>query len=160
MTQAVRPSKRASGTPWLEQLPGGVKGADGRYRSPIRRTKSLRIIYGAVGAILLASAFSQPGHAQAQIQIPGVGQLTVPGYGQAPPPSYHSPPGYGQAPPPGYGQGERYDHQHWEHCQHLEHREHEIRRRLENTAYGEDRERMEYYLHQIHEEREHECWHH
>jgi hypothetical protein len=120
----------------------------------------LRIIHVApLAAILLAGVFSQPAHAQAQITIPGVGQLTVPGYGQAPPPppGYRaSPPVYGQAPPPGYGEG---DHEHWEHCRHLEHREHEIRRRLEHTAYGEDRERMEYYLHQIHEEREHECWH-
>jgi hypothetical protein len=115
----------------------------------------LRIIHGApLAAILLASVMSQPAGAQAQITILGVGQLTVPGYGQAPPP-----PAYSQAPPPGYGQGEGYDHDRWEHCQRLEHREHEVRWRLEHTAYGEDRERMEYYLHQIHEEREHDCWH-
>jgi hypothetical protein len=54
----------------------------------------MQIIYCALFAVLLASAFSPPAHAQAQIAIPGVGQLTVPGPGQAPPP-----PGYGQAPP-------------------------------------------------------------
>jgi len=120
----------------------------------------LRIILGALVAILLASLFSQVAHAQAQIQIPGVGQLIVPGYQQAPPPRYQAPPpGYGQAPPPGYGQGGRYDHQHWEHCQRLETREHEIRERLEHTAYYEDRQRLEYRLHQIHEERRQQCRH-
>jgi hypothetical protein len=87
----------------------------------------LQIIVDVLVAILLASLFSQVAHAQAQIQMPGGGQLTVPGYQQAPPP------GYGQAPPPGYGQGGTYDHQHWEHCQRLENREHEIRERLGNV---------------------------
>jgi hypothetical protein len=98
---------------------------------------SLRIIYGTLAAILLSGVFLQPAHAQAQLNIPGVGQLTVPGYGQAPPPppGYRaSPPVYGQAPPPGYGQGDRYDHEHREHCQRLEHREHELRRRLETPV--------------------------
>jgi hypothetical protein len=30
---------------------------------------------------------------------------------------------------------------------------------LEHTAYGEDRERIEYRLREIHEQRE-QCWHH
>lgn len=112
----------------------------------------MRIILGALVAAFLAGLFSQIAYAQAQIQIPGVGQLTVPGYQQPPPPPY-------QGPPPGYGQGERYDHQHWEHCQRLESREHEIRERLEHTAYYEDRQRLEYRLHQIHEERRQQCRH-
>ena len=130
----------------------------------------MQIIYFALFAALLASAFSPPAHAQAQIAIPGVGQLTVPGpgqappppgYGQAPPPGYgQAPPsGYGQAPPSGYGQGDRNDHERREHCERLRDREHEIRQRLEHTAYGEDRERMEYRLREIHEQRE-QCWHH
>ena len=128
----------------------------------------MRIILGALVAAFLAGLFSQVAHAQAQIQIPGVGQLTVPGYQQPPPPGYQGPPpgygqapppGYGQAPPPGYGQGERYDHQHWEHCQRLESREHEIRERLQHTAYYEDRQRLEYRLHEIHEERQQQCRH-
>ena len=57
---------------------------------------ALQIIFGASVAILLVSLFSQAAYAQAQIQIPGVGQLTVPGYQQPPPPRY-------QGPPPDYG---------------------------------------------------------
>jgi hypothetical protein len=120
----------------------------------------LRIIVDVLVAILLASLFSPVAHAQAQIQIPGGGQLTVPGYQQAPPPRYQGPPpGYGQAPPPGYGEGGPYDPQHWEHCQRLENREHEIRERLEHTAYYEDRQRLEYRLQQVREERRQECRH-
>lgn len=120
----------------------------------------MRIIFGALVATFLASLFSQIAHAQAQIQIPGVGQLIVPGYQQPLPPGYQGPPpGYGQAPPPGYGQGGSYDRQHWEHCQRLESREHEIRERLQHTAYYEDRQRLEYRLHQIHEERRQQCRH-
>lgn len=47
-----------------------------------------------------------------------------------------------------------------EHRQRFAYREHEIRKRLELPAYDQDRERMEHRLHQIHEERERQCWRH
>jgi hypothetical protein len=45
-----------------------------------------------------------------------------------------------------------------EHCERLEDAEHEIRERLAYTPYGEERERLEYRLGEIHQERE-RSWH-
>ena len=62
-------------------------------------------------------------------------------------------------PPPGYGPGERWrvEQVFREHCERLENAEHEIRDRLAYTPYGEERERLQYRLGEIHQERE-RCW--
>jgi hypothetical protein len=70
-----------------------------------------------------------------------------PGPGYAPPPA-HPAPGYG--PPPGYSEEQAYR----ERCDGLRHEEREIRDRLGYTPYGEERERLQYRLGQIHTERE------
>lgn len=44
-----------------------------------------------------------------------------------------------------------------EHCERLESAEHEMRDRLAYTPYGEERERLQYRLGEIHQERE-RCW--
>jgi CVNH domain len=68
-----------------------------------------------------------------------------------PPPGGYPAPGYG--PPPRYGEGPGYR----ERCEHLGHEERELRDRLAYTPYGEERERLQYRLGQIHAERE-QCW--
>jgi hypothetical protein len=72
------------------------------------------------------------------------------GPGYAPAPGYPAP-GYG--PPPRYGQEQAYR----ERCEGLRHEEHELRDRLAYTPYGEERERLQYRLGQVHNERE-QCW--
>ena len=63
-------------------------------------------------------------------------------------PGYGAPaPGYAPPPYPGYGEGR-------ERCGELWHRQRELRERLEATPWGPERERLEYRLHEIHEERE------
>jgi CVNH domain len=57
-------------------------------------------------------------------------------------------PAPGYAPPPGQGQG------YWERCEHLRHEERELRERLAYVPYGEERERLQYRLGQVHSERE------
>ena len=69
----------------------------------------------------------------------------APGY--APPPGYPNP---GYAPPPRYGE----EHGYRERCEGLRHEEHELRNRLAYTPYGEERERLQYRLGQVHNERE------
>ena len=73
-----------------------------------------------------------------------------------PGPGYPPPSGY---PPPGYGPDERWREQQAfrEHCERLESAEHEIRDRLAYTPYGEERERLQYRLGEIRQERE-RCW--
>lgn len=93
--------------------------------------------------LVFAGAFSQFAHAQAQIAVPGVGQVTI---GQPPPP----PPGYGEPPPPGYGRRA-------EHCERLRHREHELREQVAYTPYGPERAGLEHRLREIHEA-EDGCW--
>jgi CVNH domain len=74
-----------------------------------------------------------------------------------PGPGYSPTPGYG--PPPGYERGERWREEQAfrERCERLEGAEHEIRDRLAYTPYGEERERLQYRLGEIHQERE-RCW--
>lgn len=60
-----------------------------------------------------------------------------------------APPGPGYPPPPRYS-----EEQYREHCEHLLHEEHELRDRLAYTPYGEERERQEHRLGEIHVERE------
>jgi CVNH domain-containing protein len=71
----------------------------------------------------------------------------APGY---PPPSGYPAPGYG--PPPRYGEEQAYR----ERCESLRYEEHELRDRLAYTPYGEERERLQYRLGQLHTERQ-EC---
>jgi hypothetical protein len=62
-------------------------------------------------------------------------------------------------PPPGYGPDERWREEQAfsERCERLESAEHEIQDRLAYTPYGEERERLQYRLGEIHQERE-RCW--
>jgi hypothetical protein len=77
---------------------------------------------------------------------PGAG----PGY---PPPSAPGYPAPGYGPPPRYGEEQAYR----EPCEHLRHEEHVLRDRLAYMPYGEERQRLEYRLDQLHAERQ-ECW--
>jgi hypothetical protein len=75
---------------------------------------------------------------------------TYPGPGYPPPSGY---PAQGYGPPPRYSGEYAYR----ERCEGLRHEEHELRDRLAYTPYGEERERLQYRLGQVHTEREH-CW--
>jgi hypothetical protein len=66
-----------------------------------------------------------------------------------PGPGYAPQPG----PPPRYGEERSYR----ERCEGLRHEEHELRDRLAYAPYGEERERLQYRLGQVHNERE-QCW--
>jgi hypothetical protein len=120
-----------------------TKAAAPVYLDDWGRGKSMKTTITAVAAILFGISLAPAAHAQAQIGIPGVGQVTI---GQPPPP-----PGYGQAPPP-------YDRQ-AEHCEHLRYREHELRDRVAYMPYGPERAHAEEELHYVHEARE-QCWRH
>jgi len=90
------------------------------------------------------------------------GQLQCNGGQPVPPPAPGGPsayPGPGYPPPPGYGPPPRYGEEqaYRERCEHLGHEEHQLRDRLAYTPYGEERERLEYRLGEIHQERE-QCW--
>ena len=74
----------------------------------------------------------------------------APGY--APPPGGYPAPGYAP-PPPRYGE----EHGYRERCEGLRHEEHELRDRLAYAPYGEERERLQYRLGQVHTEREQQC---
>jgi hypothetical protein len=100
----------------------------------------MKIVIAAFSAMLFAGLFLPSAYAQAQIGVPGLGQVTI---GQPPPPP---PPGYGQPQPP-------YDRQ-AEHCEHLRYREHELRDRVAYMPYGQDRARVEEELRYVHEARE------
>ena len=51
--------------------------------------------------------------------------------------------------------GTTYDRERWEHCERLRDREHELRDRLAYAPrYGEERERLEHRLREVHYERE------
>jgi hypothetical protein len=78
---------------------------------------------------------------------PRQGAYPGPGY---PPPGYPAP---GYSPPPRYSEEQAYR----ERCERLRYEEHEIRDRLAYTPYGEERERLQYHLGQVHAERE-QCW--
>ena len=94
-----------------------------------------------------------------QLQCTGGQPVPPPRQGAAPVypgPRYPPPSGY---PPPGYGPDERWREEQAfsEHCERLENAEHEIQDRLAYTPYGEERERLQYRLGEIHQERE-RCW--
>ena len=94
--------------------------------------------FGLFGLVAL-TGLAMSAHAQA----PG----GPPGY---PAPGYPPAPGYG---PPPYGE----ERAHREQCEHLGHEEREIRERLSYTPYGEERERLQYRLGEVHAEHE-RCW--
>jgi CVNH domain len=73
------------------------------------------------------------------------GAPVYPGPGYPPPPD----PGYPGS--PRYGSGER---AYWERCERLRNEESGIRERLAYTPYGQERERLQFRLGQINEERE------
>jgi hypothetical protein len=108
----------------------------------LEKGTSMKITIPAFAAILVAGSLSHAAYAQAQIGVPGLGQVTI---GQPPPA-----PGYGQAPPP-------YDRR-AEHCEHLRYREHELRERVAYMPYGPERAHVEEELHYLHDARE-QCWH-
>ena len=107
----------------------------------------MKMAIAAFGAVLLGSSLLHSAHAQAQIGVPGVGQVTIGQPPPAPPPSYGQPPGYGQPP---------YD-RHAEHCEHLGYREHELRERVAYMPYGPERAHLEEELRDVHAARE-QCW--
>ena len=98
-------------------------------------------------AIVIASAlppaplYAQgppPGQPYIQIPIPG-----MPGFGQQPP----------GGPPSGRDRGDYREF--GEHCERLRDREHDIRERLAYAPpYGEERQRLEHRLREVHYERE------
>ena len=91
------------------------------------------------------------GRPAAPVPPPREAQAPVyPGPGYAPQPGYPAP-GYG--PPPRYGEERGYR----ERCEGLRHEERELRDRLAYAPYGEERERLQYRLGQVHNERE-QCW--
>jgi hypothetical protein len=104
----------------------------------------MKMAIAAFSTILFASSSLHSAHAQAQIGVPGIGQVTI---GQPPPPT---PRGYGRPQP-------QYD-RHAEHCEHLGYREHELRERVAYMPYGRERARLEEELRDLHAARE-ECWH-
>ena len=95
------------------------------------------------------------------------GQLQCTGGQPVPPPRQEAAPlypgpGYPPSsgyPPPGYERDERWreGQAFREHCERLESAEHEVQERLAYTPYGEERERLQYRLGEIHQERE-RCW--
>jgi hypothetical protein len=101
----------------------------------------MKITSVAFFTLALASAWPQerthaqgppPGQPYIQIPIPG-----IPGFGPQP----------RQAP--------GYDRERWEHCERLRDREHDIREHLAYAPpYGEERERLEHRLREVHYERE------
>jgi hypothetical protein len=106
----------------------------------------MKINFAAFAALLLANVIPQtavyaqgapPGQPYIQVPIPG-----IPGVGQPPPEQRR------------YQGGE--DRERREHCERLGDREDEMRDRLQ-TVHGEERERLEYRIREVHEEREH-CW--
>ena len=107
-----------------------------------QREYSMKLTVATFSAILFVSGFSPLAHAQAQIAVPGVGEVTT---GQPPPPP--PPPGYGRAPQSEYA----------EHCDHLRHREHELRERVAYLPYGPERARLEHQLQEVQDERD-QCW--
>jgi hypothetical protein len=97
--------------------------------------------FAACVAILLASAFPE-GAGYAQGPPPGQPYIQVP-IPQIP----------GVTPQPRGDQG--YDRERWEHCERLRDREHELRDRLAYAPrYGEERERLEHRLREVHYDRE------
>ena len=101
----------------------------------------MKITLVALFAVALASGLPQapiyaqgwpPGQPYIQIPIPA-----IPGVGPQP------------------REERSYDRERWEHCERLRDREHDIRERLAYVPpYGEERERLEHRLREVHYERE------
>ena len=106
----------------------------------------MKITFVALGTMALASLLlPTPIYAQAPPAGQPYIQIPVPGV-----------PGFGQQPPGGPpGGSERGDYREFrEHCERLRDREHDIRGRLAYAPYGEERERLEHRLREVHVERE------
>ena len=101
----------------------------------------MKITFVALFVLASASVFPQAS-TFAQAPAPYI-QVPIPGM-----------PGYGQQPPGGTPPGrERGDDR--EHCERLRDREHDIRERLAYAPpYGEERQRLEHRLREVHYERE------
>ena len=145
----------ASTAAWAQEPPGSYREScrDIRMQGPIL-TALCRRAHGhgeELTALDVAHCVGDIGNNNGNLVCNG-GEPARP----VPPPSeaqYAPAPGYpppGYAPPPRYGE----EHSHWEHCEHLQHEEHELRERLAYTPYGEERERLQYRLGQVHTERE------
>lgn len=101
----------------------------------------MKFILVTIVAVAFASAFPQapiyaqgwaPGQPYIQIPIPA-----IPGFGPQP------------------RQEPNYDRERWEHCERLRDREHDLRDRLAYAPpYGEERERLEHRLREVHYDRE------
>jgi hypothetical protein len=101
----------------------------------------MKISVAALSAVLLTSAFPQP---PAHAQNPPPGQPYI----QIPVPNI---PGITPQRP----QQREYDREAREHCERLREREHDIRDRLAYAPpYSEERERLEYRLREVRDERE------
>lgn len=115
---------------------------------------TVKTSFAALAALLLASAFSQAVYAQYppptqpyQAPPPGQPYIQIP----IPVPIPGIP---GVAPPP-RPEGREHDREWWEHCERLRDQEHELHERLAHAPpYGEDRERLEHRLREVHYERE------
>jgi hypothetical protein len=110
-------------------------------------------------ALNVARCIGDIGNNNGQLQCNGgqpAAPLPPPRQGAAPVyPGAEYPPSPGPGyPPPRYGYG---DQAFWAHCERLRSTEHELRDRLAYTPYGEERERLQYRLGQIHAEHE-QCW--
>jgi hypothetical protein len=103
----------------------------------------MKISFAVLSAFLLASAFPQAVvHAQGPPPGPYI-QIPIPGI-----------PGVG----PQHREERGDDRDRREQCERLRDREHDIRGRLAYTPpYSEERERLEYRLREVHDERE-RCW--
>lgn len=119
--------------------------------------------YGGTGLADAAHCHGDIANIDGQLRCVAEGP---PAQGYAPPPNYqpgYPPPSYqpGYPPPsyqpgyPGYGLPPAKPGEHRARCEELWHHEHEIRERLEATPLGDpDHERLEYRLHEVHEDRE------
>jgi hypothetical protein len=107
----------------------------------------MKFTFVALCTVVLASAIP---HTAAYAQAPAPGQPYI----QVPIPGV---PGFGQPPQggPSGGRERGNDREFREHCERLRDREHDIRERLADAPrHGEQRERLEYRLREVRDERE------
>ena len=101
----------------------------------------MKISFAAFAGLLLAGSLPQPVYAQAPSPGQPYIQVPVPGI-----------PGFGQQQPRGERDSDRDSR---EHCERLRDREQDLRDRLADAPrYGEERERLEYRLREVRDERE------
>jgi hypothetical protein len=101
----------------------------------------MKISFAALCVALLAGVIPQALYAQGPPPGQPYIQVPIPGFSPQPP----SERGYGR--------------ERWKHCERLRDREHDIRERLAYApSYGDERERLEHRLREVHDERE-QCQH-